>query len=408
VQRELLGTLGHGVSGNVHELATRTATVVRWCARFLWAVPNEVDLEAHNVLAELPLVAAERADPGHLWSHAYAGSLAPTQGDVRLFLHDDASLQLVAPTVPQQDAVIQQTVAPFATDFTALDYLTQPALRTTAAVLTRCPLQQRTWTFAVGAESQLVRSPSLHLRVVPWSPHWMLAALLTAEAPGTGEEVMLGGAAMVGTASVPGLAEDRELRLPPVAVRLPAGSVLRLRLRNLWLREAPMAPSLEVAPFFHDFRVDVVHADAPAGSWLDLPLVPAAPRLVATPAILDLAAPVPMVATVRGGTMRGGLPYFGLVGLSGHGPAVPYLNDVIPIDADWLALASAASNTPMFAGFLGFLDANGNASMTFDLVPVGAIPAVLNGLSFTFAAFVWDGPWAPTGAATTPVDVWLR
>ncbi|MBL8754328.1 MAG: hypothetical protein JNK15_13585 [Planctomycetes bacterium] len=408
LQRELLGTLGHGVPTNTHEVAARTAAVVRWCNRFLWAVPNEVDLEARSVLAELPLAAAERLDPGHLWSHAVAGALAPAQNATRLFLHDDATMQVVAPTTPQTDAMIQQTVDPFATDFTALDYLTQPPLRTLPAVLARCPLQQRTWTFVVGAESQLVRSAGLHLRVVPWSPRWMLAALLTVEAPGTGEEVMLGGAATVGQASTPGFAEDRVLRLPPVAARLPAGTVVRLRLRNLWQREAPMTPSLEVAPLFHDFRVDVVHADSPAGSWLDLPLEPVAPRLAVAPAILDLAAPVPLAATVRGGTSRGGYPYFGLVGLSGQGPGVPYLNDVIPVDGDWLAITSAASNTSMFAGFLGFLDGAGTATMTFDLVPVGTIPAVLNGLSFTFAAFVWDGPWAPTGAASAPGDVWLR
>jgi hypothetical protein len=409
VHRLMLGTIGHGVPGNVGELAAREAMFVRWLNRYLWNVPNEVDLEARCLLAEMPATAAERTDPAFAWSHAFDGALTTPPTASRLYLHDDYALRSSVPTVAQADAEIAQVVDPLATDFTALDYLNQPNLRTLPSVLARCPLQDRVWTFVVGDEAMLTRSATVHLRVEPDGPHWMLAALLTVEAPGTGEEVMLATNALASVGSVSGIVEEHDLRLSPVAMRLPAGSLLRLHLRNLWLREAPMVPSLEVAPFFHDFRVDVQQGGVGNGSWLDVPLELSRPRLAVLPTQLELATPAPIVATLRGGAPRGGYPYFAMVGLSGHAPVIPYLNDVIPIDADWLVLTSAAASpSPLFTGFLGFLDANGNTTVTFALGMVAPLPHVLNGLSFTLGAFVWDGPWAPTGAATPPCDVLLR
>jgi hypothetical protein len=85
------------------------------------------------------------------------------------------------------------------------------------------------------------------------------------------------------------------------------------------------------------------------------------------------------------------------------------LNDVVPIDGDWLVVLSAASSqAPFFSGLLGFLDAQGEATLAFDFSTAAPLPQILNGLQFTFAAFVWDGPWAPTGAAANPCDVMLR
>ncbi|MFY9344019.1 MAG: hypothetical protein WAT39_16135, partial [Planctomycetota bacterium] len=408
VHRILLGTIGHGAPANVLERALRDAAIERWLHRWLWGMPNEVDVEARAVLAEVPLRAFERDDLTFRWSHAHAAGLTTPPSASRLFLHDDFGLRPLPPIGGQAVAVVQQTVDPLATDFTAAAYLAQPALRDPAAVLARCPLQERMWSCLVGDESQLVRSPTVHLRVLPAGPHWVLAALLTVEAPGTGEEVLLGMNTLASLTSAAGVAEDHELRLPPVAVRIPQLSTLRLRLRNLPLRISPMAPVLDCAPIFHDFRVDIVQG-APLGSWLDLPLEPVRPRLVVDRAAVELAAPAPVVATLRGGSLRAGFPYFVTVGLSGQLPATGYLNDVIPIEADWLVLASAGSlQAPIFAGFLGFLDGTGNVDATLALGSAAPLPQLLNGLALTFAAFVWDGAWAATGAAATPCDVLLR
>jgi predicted acyl esterase len=406
--RTLLGTIGHGVPFDLAEREYRESMIVRWLDRWLWNDANGVELESAFVLPEVPLAAVDRDDPQSLWSRAHRTQVQTPAAATRLWLHDDFALRPIEPTAPQNDAPVQQTIDPLATTFTPTDYLTTPAVRDLANVLAVCPLQERVYASTVAAESQLAASATLHLHVVPQHANWMLAALLTVQPADPGAvEVMLASQAVASANSAPGVAETHDVRLPPIAVHVPAGATIRLRLRNLWLREAPMANALETAPLFHDFRVDVVHGD-PAGTWLDLPLEPAAPRLVIDHTWLDLAAPVPLHATVRGGSVRAGFPFFAAVGMSGQQPGVPFLNDVVPIDGDWLVLMSAGScEPPFFVNLLGFLDANGEAACQFDLSSV-VLPQFLDGFCLTMCAFVWDGPWLPTGAAANPCDVMLR
>ena len=407
--RALLGTVGHGTVDNHGERQLRTNLMLRWLHRHLWQQPNEVDAEARLVLGEVPLDPIERGDPVRPWSHTHTMSVATPAVAERLFLHDDGELRGTAPMAPQLDRSLVQTIDPLATTFTAADYLDQPAVRDLPAVLAACPLQEQVYTHTLPADMQLASSPTLHLQLLPQSTEWLVAALLTVQpaAPGAAE-VLLSSRALASRSSVVGVAEAHDLRLPPIAAALPAGAVLRLRLRNLWLREAPMPVSLEVAPLFHDFRVDVVH-DPVAGSWLDLPLQPVAPRLVTGNSVLELATAAPVSLQLRGGAMRANYPFFATVGLSGQQPGVPYLNDVVPIEGDWLVIASAGSLEPPFYGnFLGWLDGSGQTTITFDLSSIAPLPQVLNGLQLTFAAFVWDGPWAPTGAASNPCDVMMR
>jgi Acetyl xylan esterase (AXE1) len=407
--RALLGTVGHGSAFNEGERQLRTNLTLRWLHRHLWEIPNEVDGEQRLLLAELPLAAALRDDPQHAWSHTPTDAVTPPAGSERLYLHDDAALRQLPPSSPQLDAVIQQAIDPLATTFNPTDYLAQAALRDLPAVLAACPLQERVWSYTLAAEAQLAASPRLHLRVVPHQPAWMLAALLTVQPAEPGAaEVLLSSAALAVRTSTALVAETHELRLPPIAARLPAGATVRLRLRNMWVRAAPMPVTLEAAPLFHDFRVDVVHGD-PIGTWLDLPLQPVEPRLVAEDVVLELATAAPAVLRLRGGAGRASYPFFATVGLSGQQPGIPYLNDIVPIEGDWLVVASAGSMEPPYYGnFLGWLDAAGEATVTFDLSSIAPLPQVLNGLQFTFAAFVWDGSWAPTGAASNPCDVMLR
>lgn len=406
--RALLGPIGHGVVGNDHELEFRHALMLRWLHRWLWNEANEVELEPAFLLPELPLRQQDRDDLQHLWSRAHRESVATPPTAARWWLSDAGSLQEVAPSAPQVDASVQQTIDPLATTFTPNDYLTVPAARDIANVLLACPLDERVYVGLTSADSQLAASASVHLAVVPQSTEWMLAVLLTVQPPEVGaSEVTLASQAISSAASVPGIGETYDVRLSPVAVRLPAGTTVRLRLRNLWLRESPQPQNLEVAPLFHDFRVDIVHGD-PVGCWLDLPLEPVTPRLVANQEWLELAAPTPLSCTLRGGSSRAGFPYFTVVGLSGQLPAISYLNDSLPIEGDWLVVQSAGSSEPpFFAGFLGFLDTNGEATSTFDLSSV-VLPQFLNGYRLTFCSFVWDGPWAPTGAASNAADVMLR
>ena len=101
-------------------------------------------------------------------------------------------------------------------------------------------------------------------------------------------------------------------------------------------------------------------------------------------------------------------PYFVAVGLSGMVPETTYLGVSIPLDGDWLVVASAASQQLFYTGFLGFLDANGDAACSVDYSSVAPLPQILNGLNLTMAAFVWDFNWAPSGEASNACHVMLR
>ena len=406
--RAVLGTIGHGSPLNGVELEMRHNMALRWLTRFLWNEPNEVDVEQPHLLAFLPLDAADRDDPDHLWSRAQLDELTTPATATRLYLHDDFALRVDEDTAPAQNPVVEQVVEPLAVDFTADDYLGTDSLREAANVMARCPLSDRVWTYQLTKERELLRSPTVHLHVVPDDPEWMVAVLLTAQPPG-GEQVMLAANAVASRASSAGVAEVHDVRLPPVAVRLPAGTTLRLKLRNLWLQEAPMVPRLDVAPMFHDFRVDIVVDDGGVGSWVDLPLQDVAPRLVADRLTMALDSADPVAMQVRGGEVRANTPYFAVVGLSGQVPATPLFGDDLPIEADWLAIASAGGAPgTYYTGFFGLLDDDGEATCSFDYSSAAPLPQLLNGWHLTVTAFAWDGPASPTGTACNAVDVMLR
>lgn len=406
--RALFGTGGHGTPANVTERAFRDALTIRWCNRFLWGIPNGVEFEAPVVLAELPLDAAVRDDVTSAWSRTHVADPLLPPAVTRLFLHDDGTLAATEPVPPQVDGTIAQVIDPLAVDFDPAGWLDVPAVRDLTNVLQVCPLAERVYTFVTTAETELAHAARVHLRVVPDGPAWMLAAALTIEPPG-GTETMLCSRAIGSRSSVAGVAEDRELLLPPVAVRIPAGATIRLRLRNLWLDEPPLTRQLMAAPLFHDFAVAVVHGDPVAGSWLDLPLMPVRPRLASTTATMDLTTLPPLDLLLRGGTERAGLPYLLVVGLAGQAPGTTYLGETVPINPDWLFGVSIASTwTPFFTGFVGGLDANGDAIGTLDLSTAAPMPVFLTGWCLTAVGFVWDGPWAPTGAPTNALDVQFR
>lgn len=405
--RTMLSTLGHGVPENVLERAANENLTLRWLHRYLWSASNEVDLEPPHQLAELPLAAADRDDPAHAWNRASVDALTPSGAADRFYLYDDFEMGASQPLGAQSSVSLHQVIDPAATNFNPTDYFDQPAVRTVANVLAACPLAERVWTMVTPQDVQLNRSPLVHLELIPDAPSWMIAALLTVEPPG-GDEVVLASNVIASRASTPAVAEQHDLRLSPIAATLPAGSMIRLRLRSMWLRDSPMQQALAVAPLFSDFGVEFQLGSQQASSWLELPLEPVTPKLVIDRRSIDLATAPAVTATVRAGLGHAGDPYFVAVGLSGIVPSTSYLGEVVPLDGDWLTVASAASSAVYYTGFLGMLDNNGEATCGVDYSSVAPLPQLLNGHRLTIAAFVWDYSWAPTGESTNACEVMLR
>lgn len=405
--RTLLSTLGHGVPVNDLERAADENLTLRWLHRFLWGEVNEVELEDPHQLAVLPLDAAKRDDPMYAWSRASVTDLRPSVSADRFYLHDDFEMSATPSAGPQATVSIDQVIDPTATTFNPTDYFDQPAVRDVANVLAACPLDEQVWSMISQGDAQLQRSPLVHLELIPDAAEWMVAVLLTIEPPG-GSEVLLASDAIASRSSTPLLAEQHDLRLPPIAANVPAGATIRLRLRNLWLRESPMQQALAVAPIFGDFGVELLLGWQGAHSWIELPLVPATPKLAVGQRTMDLQTAPALTATVRGGIGHAGDPYFVAVGLSGIVPSTSYLGEVVPLDGDWLTVASAGSSAIYYTGFLGMLDNAGEATCGLDYASAAPLPAILNGHSLTMAAFVWDFPWAPTGESTNPCEIMLR
>lgn len=408
--RALLSTIGHNTPDNLHELAHRNALILRWLHRWLWGEQDEVELEAPFILSSVPLDAATRADVNHPWSRRHAGDPLVDPAPLRLWLYDDGSMQDVEPSGPLPPSVIQQTVDPLATTFNPTDFLATELNRRPSAVEAACPLQERVFQYVLAEERQLEAAVALHLQITPDRPEWMIAALLTVQPPGQGAaEVMLSSWGVASTASAIGVPQPVDFVLPPVAAVLPAGATVRIRLRNLWLREYPMAQALEVAPRFHDFRIEVQHGANGTGSWVDLPLHRVTPALVSTTTWFDLATAAPVPLLVRGGVQRAGEPYFVTASLGGHVPQTPLFGSFLPIENDWMqGMVTASVLLPEFIGFLGVLDGNGEATAVMNLSAYAPIDPVFAGLRLSFAAWIFEDLITLRGAATNPLDVFLR
>jgi predicted acyl esterase len=403
----LLSTIGHNTTPDTEERTFRDVTILRWLEHWLWQVQNGIDREPPFVLSEMPLDDAQRNDVGWLWNRRSGQNPLHAPSSTRYWLYDDGTLQGVEPAQVLPSATIAQTIVD--PTFTPAFYIASANNRVLAGVLAACPLSEIVYaTPPLASESQLGACAAVHLQVTPDHQDWMIAALLTVQPPNGNEEMLSCNAFARGDSTI-GVGEAVDITLPPVAARLPAGSVVRLRLRNLWLREAPMARVLEVAPLFHDFQLAVGLGSAVGGSWIDLPLAPVRNAIVADTQFLDTAVMAPVHLTIRAGAAHAHSPYFVTASASGQVPGTPYQNDVIPITVDWFTgVLTVSLNTPFFTGFLGDLDGDGNGSAVFDLSQFAPFDPGLAGLRVTFAAYAWDYILSPGGTASNPVDVFVR
>ncbi len=383
--RSLLSTVGHDTQRNDHEVRFRDREIVSWLHRHLWEEPATVD-RARYSLALLPMQGAVRDDQQSLWGRLETDSITPPQQvqPVRLHLHPDGTLTQ-GPSAVTSDTIRHEVLDP---QYDATVYLSSIAQREVGMVLSNMPLSEL--VFAAGALDRartLSAAPKLELVVTPSDPTWSLAALLTVEIPGE-PEYMLASAGAARTGDVPHVAHPVTIRFPPVATQLPAGSIVRLRLRNHWLREYPMSRTLEVAPLFHGHEVSV-HFGGSSGSWLELPLEDVAPSLLTDAMDIDLQRPAPVQFTVRSDDELAALPCFMTFGAAGHEEPMLVANGLLLPQQEAFLQASQAWQLENGGGIpFALLDANGGAEFELDLVPFTPLPAELAGLEVGFRAHV--------------------
>jgi len=408
IVRSMLSTLGHGSPANDYENTFRFEQKIRWFDRFLWGIANGVEKEARAVVGVMPVRESELTNRSFLWDHRYDASFTPADlAPERRYLTASGRLE-PTPGPAGAPTTIQHRVKP---GYTASTFVSSPAQWQTSTILTNIPLSERTFTMApLAAEQELGGRPRVSLRVVPDADRFTLAALLTARVPGETRDFMLAcwGRGVMGAKK--GVPLSLEFDLPQTVCVLPAGTVLKLIVRNHWLREFPMARSAVAAPYFVSCDVQVRHGTGSDVSWVELPFrkavrVGLVAALHATPA----TAPRNVPLTVRGGSARKGMPYLVATSLSGQVPGAPLPGGVLPVNPDAVTvLFLLMTGSPLTHGFLGGLDASGQAPAVCGLATLGPLPAALAGHRLTLAAWVHRSPTDLTGHPSNPVDVNFR
>jgi hypothetical protein len=241
-------------------------------------------------------------------------------------------------------------------------------------------------------------------------PLVQIAVLLMARLPQTDQDTMLANWGRGVLDATPNVPMRLEFELSPSVFVLPAGTVLRVVVRNHWLRETPMPRNVVTAPYFESTTTSIRHGAGPEESFVDLPFRSTVRAgLVAPIFTMPVATPRNLQLQLRGGTTRAAATYLVLGGLSGQVPGLLLPGGVLPVNYDLLSeLLLLSLGTPLVPGFVGVLDGNGRAQAACNLATLGALPPALAGLQMTFAAWVFDTVSGVDGAPTHPLDVALR
>lgn len=403
--RVVLSTGDHNSPSNTWEDWFRRDLRLRWLERFLWDVPNGVELEAGINQAPLPLDPALRNDPSYVWGQRYDAQKV-TPADVkytRRFLGADGGLYPSLP-VPGPPLPIVNSVAP---GFDAQAWSQDPTIKV-AQVKQSIPLSEQVYSMApLDQETELAGRPHVSLCLDTNNPHYQVAAILQATPPG-GTAVQLAAWGQGVLDGVPGQNKRVSIVLPNVSTVLPAGTVLSLRIRNYWLVTAPLAEAFVTVPYFESSTVRIQHGPGNAWSYIDLPVrseVRAA--LKSTLQVMSSGSPQAMTLDVVGGQARAGQDYEIRLGTSGQVPGTVLGSTLLPMTSDDVTTLFEGilnAGSPFAVGFSGTLDASGQATATLDWSGLPALLSAVSGRRVTFAAWITN-PADGSIAVANPHDL---
>lgn len=404
-KRALLTTGNHGTPTNAYE-AGRVDEVRRaWFDRFLKGAFEPVELGPPVLSALIPPTAAEYLTGSTLWRHRADVALPPPNAVSAVWhLRQGAQLTTAAPVANEAPELVQHAVP---AGYDLQSWRADGAGQNVAQALARIPLSNFSYTTPpFAADAELAGVPRLQLEVTAQQARFQLAARLEIVPTSGNPQIVAQGGTGVQLATAPA-ATTVAFDLSATACVVPAGARLRLSVRNHYLVKAAAVETFRCIPPFVASTVAVEHKPGML-STLTLPMRPQG-GFDATTATreLSLAQPTPAAFTLRSSPAFAGSPYWLLGSLLGQGPATPLPGgDTLWLWSDALtsSLLGAAGN-PLFAGFVGVLDAAGAASATLDLAPVAPLPAFLSGWRVHFAPVLLAGNAAVAGP---PLEIVLR
>ena len=391
-RRVVLSTNGHGTAGSDYEKSFSDDLRLRWLDRFLWSQQNGIEHEAQMVGGVLPLDPAERNDMSFVWARRFEPAVEHDSSKVhRLMLYGPGHMGTHLPLDLGSPATIAHTVPE---GYTAATWA-QEAPLTKEQVLALIPLSEVSYeTVPVPAQMEISGRPAVDLSVTTDMRRFQLTVLLEVQAPG----LPWVNVATWGRGFLDAPVDEPmrvKIELPYVETVLPAGSVVRLTVRNLWMSNAPKQKQIEVVPYFVSSVVSILHGPGSQLSYLDLPVRKQVGLALKTPTTLvDFLQPSATGFEVVGGKGRAGHMYRILVGSSGQLPGQTVGNATLPVNYDpitALVLTQTVIGDPAVAGFQGLLDAEGNASATLDWSALPPLLDAAQGQRLTFVAWTSDG-----------------
>ncbi len=406
--RAHLSTNGHWSPWNTYESLLREELRIRWFDRFMWDIQNGVDDESAFVLGVMPLEDSKITNSTYPWGQRFLDSV-PTATD-RFFLNDQGLLSDTEPTVAGVPTVISHQVEAGYDSAFVVSAVSNWSLTT---ILQKIPLSQRVFSLpALQAETEMVGNPRVSLMVNSDAQRFTVAAALMARLPGATSDVMLCGEARGFTGAIAGVAQRVDITMPLVSTVLPAGTVLKLYVRNHWMRSSPMLPSFVTFPYLESSTTQVLTDNGVNASWLDLPFSPEVDISLTCPTNFTEANNAqPWDMEIRGGEARAGKPYFMVLGFNGQAPGFMLPGDTLPIKhsaATDLVWSLTLGGDPGLINFMGTLDANGKAGVRLDLPYYGAPVGNFVNRTITAAAWVYTSPINLIGRSSSPLDLLLR
>ena len=396
--RVMISTGGHLSPINEQEDFVRRDLRIRWFDRWLWGVANNVEHEDGFDLAPLPLDPNDLNDQLYPWHHRRYPSRSEPTGTTKTTYYMDSTGSLTTTQPPSGPSfTLQHIVAP---GFDAATWAATPTVLT-STVLNSIPLSEIVYTSTPFAtEVELAGRPLVNLWVAANNKNYQLAAVLEAVLPNGQSSMLCAWGKGLLNASL-GVPVNVKIGLPPVAAVLPAGSYLRLNIRNHWMLEPPMS-GLEAVPYFETATTLVLHGP-PGGqqSTIELPFRPVGLSLRSSMYEMATQAPELMTILIDGGTGRAGDPYAILVGVSGQVPGTPVPGGkTMPVTMDTVTSQIqqlSQSGSPFVTGLVGVLDAQGSATATIDWTGLPQLASEIAGKRVILAA------WSP-GAGTASVS----
>jgi predicted acyl esterase len=404
-KRALLTTGNHGTPTNAYESARVDEIRRAWFDRFLKGAFEPVELGPPVLSAVIPPTAAEYLTGSTLWRHRADASFPPANATPAVWhLRQGGQLAAAAPTTNEPAELVQHTM-PAGYDLQA--WRADGAGTNVTQALARLPLSSFSYTTPPFAQAEEIAGvPTLRLELTPQQARFLLAARLEIVPTSGNPQVVAQGGRGAFLAGGP-TPTTLTIELSATDCVVPAGARLRLSVRNHFLVKAAAVESFRCMPPFVPSTTAIEHRPGMA-SRLELPMRPFVGLDAATATTsLDLAQPAPASFTLRSSPAFAGSSYWLLGSLLGQGPATPLPGgDTLWLWSDALtsSLLGAAGN-PLFAGFVGALDANGSAQATLDLLPVAPLPAFLSGWRVHFAPVLVQGNAALAGP---PLEIVLR